>query len=1047
MNLLHKTRMRLRLLACPAICLLCASHALAQGVTLVENGGGKATIVIPDEPLASERFAASELQTYVEKMSGAKLDVVPGSERPEGAVVTVGATRDVSTALLRELDVEECVIRTVTPNRLMIVGGRKPPIRDRKGREWVRDRGTLYGVYELLHILGVRWYDPSTIGEVVPQRPTVRVPTMDYRHKPPFPFRAGYQGLWAVRNRYCGNVWGGPELGGIWYEWLAHMYQYVVPPDRYFREKPEWFPEINGQRTTRGQLCISNPELIDRFTQFALGSYRSNPQLQVIGIEAKDGHGWCECANCRKQDDATLLTPYKTVSMSPRVLDFNVKIAKRVAEQNPNAILGWYIYSDHTEVPRGLRSLPSNLHGRICTYASSYSNYAEPIETGTSPPNRRLREVFEGYRKLLEHISTYEYWSGYHWFGPMPIRRAIAANIRYYHQLGLEGCYQLGPQHWGSQGFNYWLAGRLLWDPTQDEDELLDDYCRNFFGVAGDAVKRYHLRLEQAVADSGRAVMSGGAYIEPVFTEEVIAEARQLLDSAMALADTATIRARINRLQSGVEFARRAARLKEAEDRGEFEEALAAGRSLVEWMNSIHPGKTTRKALVEPPSTEIGAAVEKGDFEDAKAKAGDLEQWLAKIAAGRFVFAAMDSEPGRHLTSQVTKLAESVRDFGRVMSVCDVVCEVPKQWRFRTDPERVGKQAGWHQSGFDDLQWESLPIGVWWENAGHPGYDGLAWYRTVVRIPEKYRGRQVEMFFGAVDGDAEVYVNGELAGSHILGKDGKGWDKAFSVDISQNIRIEADNTVAVSVLDDAAYGGIWKLVKILSPRPDAMTQGRIRFPLERDEHTVLLLDFNEETGGWMANERYGGGALPGQKDRNRAAWFATPDEPKTGIRTGVRLPVDGTIECWVKPTGLQRKHATICTVGTVGNTKINLYVGADSKVRTAIVRKGSSETITSRVALPDSQWTHVAATWGKAQKLRLLINGQLEVEGEELGPPYSCQSDALWLGCQPWWVKNAPNHTAWYLDLNFHGLIDDFRISKVRRETFEAIGQVAEGKE
>ena len=1027
-----------------ALLLSLSCAARAQSVALVEEGVGKAAIVVPDVALASERFAAEELQTYVEKMSGAKLEIVTDSDRPQGTIVTVGATRDVPVDLLAGLDVEECVVRTVGSDRLMIVGGRKPPIRDAKGKEWVRDRGTFYGVHELLHMLGVRWFDPSPIGEVVPRQTTVRVPATDYRHKPPFPFRAGYQGVWAVRNRYNGNVWGGPEWGGIWYEWTAHMYQYIIPPDRYFDTKPEWFAQIGGKRGPDGQLCISNPELVQPFADFVLGMVERNPMMRAIGIEANDGHGWCECEACRALDHPELKTPYAQTSMSPRVVRFNTAVARRVAEANPDAVVSWYIYSDHTEVPPGVTSLPSNLHGRICTYASSYSNYAEPIRTGTSPPNQRLREVFEGYRKLLKHISTYEYWSGYQWFGVMPIRKAIAANIRYYHELKLEGCYQLGPQHWGSQGFNYWLAGRLLWDPTQDEDVLLDDYCRSFFGPAGDAVKRYHLRLEQAVADSGQAVMSGGAYIEPIFTEQVTGDAKRLLDEAMRLADEPVIRQRVKRLQLGIEFTERAARLKTLEDQGDFEAALSEGRGLVAWMNGLHPGKETRLAALKERSDKVQGHIEKGEFAAAAAEARTLEQWLAGLAEGQFAFAAMDSEPGGHLTKRVAKLAESVRDFGRILSVCDVVCDVPREWRFRKDAERKGEGAGWDADKHDDSAWESIPIGIWWENAGHPGYDGLAWYRTTIHVPEAFRGRVIQTFFGAVDGDATLYVNGTLAGTHKLGENGKGWDEAFSLDISDHVRFGGDNTIAVAVFDDAAYGGIWKTVRILSPRPDAVTQGQIRFPLERDEHTVLLLDFNGPVDGWMENEKTGEGALPTQKERNRAAWFASPHLQRTGIRTGVQLPPNGTIECWVKPTGLQRNHATVCTVGSVGNTKLNVYLTADNKLHATVVREGGSESITSKVVLPDGQWTHVAVTLEESGKLRLFINGQPEAEGEKTGPPYACAGDVLWLGCQPWWVKDAPDHTAWYLDLNFHGLIDDFRVSRVARHRFDAVAQLAQ---
>ncbi len=1021
-----------------ALCL--APLPSVADVTLVREGAAVATIVIPDTPLESESFAARELQTYVEKMSGALLPMLAEAERPEGAVVTIGATRDVPAELLASLDVEECVIRTTTGGGLMVVGGRRAPIVDGSGKEWVRDRGTLYGVYELLHRLGVRWYDPSPIGEVVPRTPTITVPDTDYRHKPPFAYRAGFQGQWAVRNRFCGNAWGGPEWGGVWYEWLSHMYHYIAPPDRFFTEHPEWFPLIGGERVPTGQLCTNAEGLVDRFADFVLDTYKRNPQLEVLGIEANDGQGWCECDACRALDIPDLRTPYNAVSMTPRIVDFNTKVARKVAQENPEAVLGWYIYADHTEVPPGVEALPPNLHGRVCTY-TAFSNYSEPIETGKSPQNLRLRGVLEGYRRLLTHMSTYEYWSGYMWFGPMPIRGVIAANIRYYGKLGLEGSYLLGPEHWGSQGFNYWLAGRMLWDPSEDEDELLEDYCRNFFGPAAEPMHRYHLHFEQAVAESGMVVQSGGAYIEPLFTPAVTERALELLSQATELADTDVVRARIERVRKGVRFAQMAHRLDALEGSGQFEEALAVGRELLTWMGDLHPAKDTYKAVLARKLEAVRLEGDKPDHSAAAQAAAELHRWLRAVDEGRYVFAALDSEPGGHLSARVAKLAETVKDFARIMSVSDPVAPVPDRWRFQTDPRQEGVQARWFSPDFDDSHWLMLPIGVWWENAGHPGYDGLAWYRTQVTVPAQFEGRPVHLFFGAVDGDARVYVNGKQAGSHILGEGGKGWDEAFSVDITEHLRYGEENLIAVSVYDDAAYGGIWKAVRLLSPRPDAVTQGKVRVPVQSDSQTVLLMDFNEPVEGWMANEAYGEGAFPGQGDRNLAAWFSSPDKERTGLRLGLTLPPEGTIECWVKPTGMQRAHATICGVGSVGNTKLGLSMGGDSTVVAQLVRKDATETLASKAPLPDGQWSHVAFSWGADIKPRLYVNGEPEAEGTAVGPPYACTGDQLFLGCRPWWVAEREDHTAWYLDLNFHGYIDDFRVSNKARERFEAIGQ------
>ncbi|MBN1343681.1 MAG: hypothetical protein JXQ73_13415 [Phycisphaerae bacterium] len=54
----------------------------SQAVTLTREGKPNATIVAPDRPLASERFAAEELATYLKKMSGVELPIVADSKPP-----------------------------------------------------------------------------------------------------------------------------------------------------------------------------------------------------------------------------------------------------------------------------------------------------------------------------------------------------------------------------------------------------------------------------------------------------------------------------------------------------------------------------------------------------------------------------------------------------------------------------------------------------------------------------------------------------------------------------------------------------------------------------------------------------------------------------------------------------------------------------------------------------------------------------------------------------------------------------------------------------
>ena len=56
-----------------------------EPIILVSNGRPEAVIVLPEEPNPGERRAAEELQTYVEKASGARLPIRSNVEAVEGA--------------------------------------------------------------------------------------------------------------------------------------------------------------------------------------------------------------------------------------------------------------------------------------------------------------------------------------------------------------------------------------------------------------------------------------------------------------------------------------------------------------------------------------------------------------------------------------------------------------------------------------------------------------------------------------------------------------------------------------------------------------------------------------------------------------------------------------------------------------------------------------------------------------------------------------------------------------------------------------------------
>ena len=57
--------------------------------------------------------------------------------------------------------------------------------------------------------------------------------------------------------------------------------------------------------------------------------------------------------------------------------------------------------------------------------------------------------------------------------------------------------------------------------------------------------------------------------------------------------------------------------------------------------------------------------------------------------------------------------------------------ELDQGWRFRT-----GDNETWAAPGLDHSAWARIEVGTPWEKAGHKGYDGYAWYRLRIKVPE-----------------------------------------------------------------------------------------------------------------------------------------------------------------------------------------------------------------------------------------------------------------------------------------------------------------------
>ena len=126
----------------------------------------------------------------------------------------------------------------------------------------------------------------------------------------------------------------------------------------------------------------------------------------------------------------------------------------------------------------------------------------------------------------------------------------------------------------------------------------------------------------------------------------------------------------------------------------------------------------------------------------------------------------------------------------------------------------------------DDNTWTPIRTGAPWEQEGHPGYNGYAWYRFHAFLPASLVAPKdsITLFIGKIDDADEIYLNGSLVGktgSFPTDKEGyitKNYIKR-EYHLAHNdprLRWDRQNTIAVRVYDASGNGGIYPLIPYIA---------------------------------------------------------------------------------------------------------------------------------------------------------------------------------------------------------------------------------------
>ncbi len=527
----------------------------AAELVVVKDGEPNARIVISEKRLRTVRLAAHELQTYVEKISGAKLPIVtqPGSatDAARGVSIFVGQSEHterlkVSAAGLKDGayriasgddwlvligdDTEFTPIEPWAKNNAEIVNGKiqrewdqitghlwgAPHVTLYKNRFTVPgdiglpdsmkqvangkpvpmkplemwgfdERGSFNAVCGLLQRLGVRWYAPGKIGEVVPVMKSILLPQINETVTPDFPVRRfnvrfGVHGhemaMWAMRL-------GLRDPYGIQ---VAHGLDDMTHREEIFDKHPDWFALYGGKRHTRSdqrlnQLCYSSEELFQQTVGYARAQL-DHYKLDAISVMPPDGYtSICQCKLCEgkdspERDQRGLLSDY--------VWDFVNRVAKEVGKTHPNKKILNCAYGVYTLPPLKIAKLEPNVV--VSTVGGRRPMNNRPQEQAEM---RKLRESWlEKTDNPIINFENYPF-TDRGWYLPSFTPHSMGESVN-----AIKGVSQ-GEDIWLTvrqdfekvgMGFNHFLiyfTQRMYWGgKQQDVDAMFREYCRLFYGPA-----------------------------------------------------------------------------------------------------------------------------------------------------------------------------------------------------------------------------------------------------------------------------------------------------------------------------------------------------------------------------------------------------------------------------------------------------------------------------------------------------------------------------------------------------------------------------------
>ena len=446
---------------------LCMGSILSAQVQLTRSGKPVSRIVITEKSEVNQK-AADLLQLFIERISGAVLPITADQKIKRGDVRIGGTAAGAG----------EDGFRLLTQDGALFIqsGG---------------DKGAIYGVVTLLEdYLGVSYYAYECY--TLNKETDITVPALDRTETPAFRYRQTFSygnddpiyKMW-FRLEEPGEMF----IDNMW----VHTFNRILPASRFGKEHPEWYSFINGERRPgdHSQWCLTNPEVLEACIHQLDSIFAAHPDLKMISVSQNDGNNTnCACPECRAVDE------YEG-SPSGNFIHFMNKLA----EHYPDKEFSTLAYLFTMQPPKHVKPLP-NVNIMLCDI-----DCKREVPLTENASGQYFMQALEGWSKISDNIFVWDYGINFdNIVSPFPNFHILQKNMQIFkdHHATMHFAQVNGIKGGDFSEMRAYVLGKLMWNPYQDVDSLMQTFMKGYYGDAAPYLYQYQKIMEGALLASGK---------------------------------------------------------------------------------------------------------------------------------------------------------------------------------------------------------------------------------------------------------------------------------------------------------------------------------------------------------------------------------------------------------------------------------------------------------------------------------------------------------------------------------------------------------------